>query len=208
MRQKLIFEINSKEYEKGKYSFQNDNFMININNVDIKKIALSTKTLYGDKSAYKYHVGYLNDKFKQLNIVIKDTELCATNTHILTNHTNFLNYVEIWDKIVSLLNKNTTKSFGYDIEYIKPKISPYNENRHDINKRLKKGDFYGTLILSIDSIFNEVGRLYPQTFLKKLFGCNNNTLKKPIQIIDKSSDGSSNESSDECIYEPGNKSNY
>ena len=37
MRQNLVFKINDKEYEKDKYSFQNDNFMISINNVDIKK---------------------------------------------------------------------------------------------------------------------------------------------------------------------------
>ena len=63
MTQKLIFKINSKEYEKDKYSFQNDNFMININNVDIKKIAPSTKTPYSNKGANKYYVGCLNDGF-------------------------------------------------------------------------------------------------------------------------------------------------
>ena len=42
MRQKIVFKTNNKEYEKDKYSFQNDNFMININNVDSKKIALTT----------------------------------------------------------------------------------------------------------------------------------------------------------------------
>ena len=49
MRQKLIFKINNKKFEKDKHSFQNDNFMININNIDIKRIALSTKTPYGNK---------------------------------------------------------------------------------------------------------------------------------------------------------------
>ena len=91
----------------------------------------------------------------------------------------------------------THLNFRYDIEYIKPKTSPTNENRHDINKRLKKGNYYGALILSIDSICEVVGKVYPQTFFKKLFGCNNNTLKKLIQIIDNSSDESSDESSNE-----------
>ena len=65
--------------------------MININNVDIKKMVLSTKTLYGNKRANKYYVGYLNDGFKQLKIVIKDTEMCANNMHILRDPANFLN---------------------------------------------------------------------------------------------------------------------
>ena len=49
MKQKLIFRINDKEYEKDKYSFQNDEFMININDVDIERIALSNKAPYGKK---------------------------------------------------------------------------------------------------------------------------------------------------------------
>ena len=85
-----------------------------------------------------------------------------------------------------LFNKNTSENFRYNIEYTKPKTSSFNENRYDINKRLKRGNYYGALILSIDSICKTTSRLYPQTFLKKLFGCNNNTLI----------DTSNNESSD------------
>ena len=133
---------------------------------------LSAKTPYGNKGANKYYVGYLNDGFKQLNIVIKDTELCANNMHILADPANFLKYIEIWAKMVFLFNKDTSKNFTYDIEYIKPKICQFNENRHDINKILKKGNYYGTLILSIDSICEVAGKLYPQTFLKKRFECN------------------------------------
>ena len=148
MRQKLVFKTNSKEYEKDNYSFKNANFMININNVDIKKLVQSTKTSYVNKGANKYYVEYLNDGCKQLNIFIKDNELCANNMHILPDSANFLKYIEIWNKIVSLFNKNISKKFSYDIEYIKPKISPFNKNRDDINKKLKKGNYYGALILS------------------------------------------------------------
>ena len=40
MRQKFIFRINGKEYEKYKYLFQKDEFMININDVDIENSAI------------------------------------------------------------------------------------------------------------------------------------------------------------------------
>ena len=50
---------------------------------------ISTKTPYGNKGANKYYVGYSHDDFKQLNIVIIDTELCANNMHILAGPTNF-----------------------------------------------------------------------------------------------------------------------
>ena len=133
--------------------------MININSVGIKKVVLSTKTPYGNKGANKYYVGYLDGSFKQLNVVINDTEMCANNMHILPSSPNFLKYIEIWDKIVSLFNKNTSKNFRYDIEYIKPKTSFFNENRYDINKRLKRGNYYGAFILSIDFICETTSKL-------------------------------------------------
>ena len=111
-------------------------------------------------------MGYLNDGFKEVNIVINDTELCANNMHILAASANFLKYIKIWAKIVFLFNKDTSKNFTYDTEYIKPKICQFNENRNVINKIFKKSNYYGTLILSIDSICEGAGKLYPQTFLK------------------------------------------
>ena len=86
--------------------------------------------------------------------------------HILASSANFLKYIEIWNKIVFLFNKYRSKNFRYDIEYIKPNIFPFNENCHDINKKLKKGNYYGTLVLSIDSICEVAGKLYSQTFLE------------------------------------------
>ena len=65
--------------------------MVNINDVDIKRIVLSNKTLYGKKGANKYYAGYLSGCFRPLNIAIKDTEQCAINMHVLTNCTHFSN---------------------------------------------------------------------------------------------------------------------
>ena len=104
----------------------------------------------------------------------------------------------IWNKIEPLFNKITSESFRYDTEYIKAKIFPYNENFHDINKRLKKGNYYGTLVLLIDSICEVKNSLYPQTLLKNFLNAiiKNNVFKEPPQIGNKSG----NESDDECIY--------
>ena len=73
--------------------------------------------------------------------------------------------------------------FRYDIEYIKPKISPFKENPHDINKKLKKGNYYGALILSIDSICEVTGKLYLQTFLKKLLSAIIIHLKNQYKLL-------------------------
>ena len=82
-----------------------------------------------------------------------------------------------------LSNKDTSKNFRYDTKCIKPKISPYNENRHDINKILKKGNYYGTLILSIDSICEVVDRLYLQTFFKNFLGAIITQLKNQYKLL-------------------------
>ena len=63
--------------------------MININEVDIKKIVLSNKTPYGKQGANKYYAGYLSGDFRPLNNVIRNTELCTNNANILTNYTKF-----------------------------------------------------------------------------------------------------------------------
>ena len=56
MRQRLLFKIDDKVYERNKYSFQKDKKPININDVDIEKIVLSNKTPYGKRGANKYYV--------------------------------------------------------------------------------------------------------------------------------------------------------
>ena len=59
MRQRLIFKIDDKEYERNKYSFQKDKKPININDADIEKIVLSNKTPYGKHGVNKYYISYL-----------------------------------------------------------------------------------------------------------------------------------------------------
>ena len=129
---------------------------------------LSNKTPYGKKGAQKYYAGYLSDGFRPLNIVIKNTELYTNNTNVLTNYTKFLEYVEIWNRLESLFSKTTSNNFKYNNEYIKTTISPDNENFHDINKKRKKGTYYGISVLLIDSICEVKNNNYPQTLLKKL----------------------------------------
>ena len=111
MGEKLLFRINGKEHEKDEYLFQKDEFMININDVDIERMVLSNKIQYDKKGGNKYYAGYVSGGFRPLNIFIKDIELCADNMHVLTNHTKFLKYVEIWNKIEAIFNKITSKNF-------------------------------------------------------------------------------------------------
>ena len=143
MRQKLIFKINSKEYEKDKYLFQNDKELVNINDVDIKKIVLSNKTPYGRHGTSKYYSAYLSKVFKPFCINIKNIKFYTNRMDVLTNNNELLKYIEIWNKIKTLsdgvaLNKEGFHSHPiHNNKYIRTKISPYNEILRDFQKLVK-----------------------------------------------------------------------
>ena len=80
----------------------------------------------------------------------------------------------------------------YNNEYIRIKISSYNENFHG-NKGLTKDKYYGHSIILLKSISEVENKYYPQTMLDKFFECNNNKnslFKELVQIFDWSDDES------------------
>ena len=84
----------------------------------------------------------------------------------------------------------------YNNEYIKTKISPYNENFHG-NKKLTKYEYYGRSILLLESIREVENKYYPQTFLDEFLKIHNDNninrlFKELVQIIDWSDDESNN----------------
>ena len=83
--------------------------------------------------------------------------------NVLANDNELLKYIEIWNKIKVLFNKRLYNIPVYN-EYIRTKISLYNENLH-INKRLTKDEYYGHSILSLESICEVENKYYPQKFL-------------------------------------------
>ena len=135
--------------------------------------------------------------------------------NVLANDNELLKYIEIWNKIEALLNKKFNKKGfhskpTYNNEYIKTKISSYNEKFHG-NKRLIKDEYYGRSVLLLDSISEVENKHYPQTFIDKFFECNsvecysiecnsvekhdkNSLSKELVQIVDWSDDESSDES--------------
>ena len=67
--------------------------------------------------------------------------------NILANYNKFLKYIEIWNKVEALFNgvaldkKFNKKGFHsepvYNNEYIRTKVSPYDENFRDLKKLTK-----------------------------------------------------------------------
>ena len=109
----------------------------------------------------------------------------ANCKNVLANDNELLKYIDIWNKIEALFYKKINKKGfyskpAYNNEYIKAKISLYNETFHG-NKRLTEDKYYGHSILLLESISEVKNKYYPQTFLDKFFQCNSvkcNSIKK------------------------------
>ena len=151
----MIFNNKHNNYSIDKYYFQRDKTLININEVDTKKIVLSNKTPYGKEEANKYYIGYVGSTgFRPLYIIIKKIKLYTNHMNVLADNGEVLKCIEIWDKIDN-------------DKYIKTKRSPYNENFHD--KKLRKVEYYGHSILFLEFICGLENKYYPQTFLDEFF---------------------------------------
>ena len=96
--------------------------------------------------------------------------------NVLANDNELLKYIEIWNKIKVLFNKRLYNIPVYN-EYIRTKISLYNENLH-INKRLTKDEYYGHSILSLESICEAENKYYPQKFLDEFLSATLLIIKK------------------------------
>ena len=55
---------------------------ININEVDITNIVLSSKVPYGNQSANKYYIAYLSNDFRLLCIILKYIKLYTDHMNI------------------------------------------------------------------------------------------------------------------------------
>ena len=117
---------------------------------------LFNKVSYDKQGAYKYYIGYLEAGFRPIQIIIKERKLYTDYINISANNKEFLKYIQIWNKIKDLFNEKFNKIGLYNKpvfnnEYIRTKISQFNENFHG-NKKLIKEEYYRTSVLLIDSI--------------------------------------------------------
>ena len=98
-------------------------------------------------------------------MAIPQINLYTDYMNILANDKEFLEYIEIWNKIKYLFNKRFNKGTIHKNEYIRTKISPFNENFRG-DKKLIKSEYYETSILLIESICETENKYYPETFLE------------------------------------------
>ena len=109
---------------------------VNINEVDIKIIALSGKKSY-DKVSFKYFIGYRHEgdafpsllciKLPQMNAYAKYFDINSKYmNHLVKDEKILKKYLKIWSKIKRLIKKGLNSEPVYNDKYIKTKIKIIN----------------------------------------------------------------------------------
>ena len=165
-----------------KGAFHKNKKPVNINEVDIKRIALSDRKSNG-KDSLKYFIEYKNEgnafpsalciKLPQMNAYAKYFDKTNKCMNLLVNDKKMLEkYNKIWNKIKSLFKKEFNSEPVYNDKYIKTKIKIYNNKVYinfQHNKITKDSEYCACLsVILLDSIFvNSDKEYYPQIFLAK-----------------------------------------
>ena len=155
---------------------------ININEVDIKRIASSDKKSLG-KDSFKYFIKYRHGvnafpsplciKLPQMNAYTKyfdENSKCVN--HLVEDEKMLTKYFKILNKIKSLIKKELNSEAVYNGKYIKTKIKIYNDRVYrnfQHNKIPKDNEYCACLsVILSDSIFvNSNKEYYPQIFLEE-----------------------------------------
>ena len=125
-----------------KSDFCNNKKIFIIDDIDVKKILVSTKEQYGNYNSFKYFIGYNDNIIRPLCLKLsqmtgyinKFNENKNKNTITISlkvNDTQLLkNYNKIWEKIERLMfiEFDSEPTYGDDDKYIKTKIKTYKDS--------------------------------------------------------------------------------
>ena len=210
-------KVNKSYFYKNKKQF-------NVEDIDISKILFSVKKEpYGEK-LFRYFIGYNDDDvIRPLYIRLHQMVRCAKhfkNNSDGDNKTMYFNvtdskllkkYNKIWEKIVSLLNKEVDSDpvYGDNNKYIKTKMKEYKDkiNTNFQGKKLpKENESYKCLsLIMLESIIKMGKKHYSQTVLEE---CKYEIKKKKMEnfINDDFDSSSSEESYNDSDNEESNES--
>ena len=165
-----------------KGAFHKNKKLVNVKEVDIKRIALLDKKPY-DKDWFRYFIGYRHEgnafpsplciKLPQMNAYAKYFDKDNKYMNLLVNNKKILEkYNKIWNKTKSLFTKEFNSEPLYNDKYIKTKIKVY-DNRIYTNFQnniiAKDNEYCACLsVIILDPIFvNSDKEYYPQIFLEE-----------------------------------------
>ena len=183
--------LNKDEICTDKKAFLNNKSSISIDKVEINRIVLLNKTLFGNKGSFKHYIGYrhVDGNFSPINIKIPQLTGYAKHFNngdkliysLIADKELLKKYNETWDKIKSLFKKEFDKKPVYDNKYISAKINGtqfehriLRDNRHcNIFVKPKNKSRHEYLsVMFLDPIFIYPhsycsNKNYPQIFFEK-----------------------------------------
>ena len=135
----INFDKNLTKITKSDFCNKNKK-ILNIDDIDVKKILVSKKEQYGKYNSFKYFIGYNdNDVIRPLYLVLsqmtsyinKFDENEITMSLMVKDKQLLKNYNKIWKKIERLISIDFDSKTTYgddDNKYIKTKIEIYEDN--------------------------------------------------------------------------------
>ena len=163
----------------------------NIDGIDVDKVLVTKKALYGKNNSFKYFIIYNdNDVIRALFVKLpqmtsyinkfkdKKTKITTTTMSLMVkDKQHFKNYNKIWEKIESLMRKKFDRKPFYgndDNNYIKTKIKTFKDsiitNFHNKKVPEEKIPYQCLSIVVLDAIIKSDKtdyKYFPQTFLEE-----------------------------------------
>ena len=155
------------------YYFYND--MINIKNFDPILLKIARKSY---KNIYIYNIGYItikkiddyeniycvNPLYLLVNHASRYIEKKCVNKYLIFDSTDenkelLKKYNDVWNGIKNKIEEVSSVKYDYEKDYMKIKFN--SDEDLPLNKPLK----FHNMTISIRSVFEEGGKLYPQVFL-------------------------------------------
>ena len=173
--------INFEDKKINKSTFYKIKKLFNIYDIDVNKILLSKKELYGTKNSLKYFIGYNDDEvirtlcinLNQLIGYAKYFDAKMTMSFNVDDNKLLKKYNKIWEKVSNLVNIefDSEPVYGDGDIYIKTKIKIYGggvSTNFQGKKVPKENASYKSISLIIlDSVVRVNKKYYPQTLLEK-----------------------------------------
>ena len=173
--------INFEDKKIKKSDFYKDKKVNSIDNINVNKILVSKKELYGTKISFKYFIGYNDNdvirplcvRLPQMTGYARKFNEYATMSFRVNIKQLLKNYNKIWEKIEKLLKIDFESKpvYGDDDKYIKTKIKIYADsiitNFHNKKMPKEKAPCKCLSIIMIDSVIKANKKYYPQTLLEE-----------------------------------------
>ena len=164
-------KIKKIDFSKNKKAFQ-------IDDIDINKILVSKKELYGTKNALKYIIGYNDNdvirplcvRLPQMTGYARKLDENAAISFKAKNKQLLKNYNKIWEKVEKLMSVDFESKpvYGDDNKYIKIKRKIYArsmiKNFHNKKMPKEKASCKCLSIIMLDSVIKQIKSIIPKHF--------------------------------------------